>query len=72
MGMIGRPCRAPPEGFEEVFVEHGWEARDLLGMDTPRFKRAMTELGADDLKRRRRNYVLGRRLSSLKPAAKRV
>jgi hypothetical protein len=71
MGMIGRPCRAPPEGFEEVFVEHGWEARDLLGMRTSRFKRAVDEAGPD-LKSRRRNYVLGRRLTSLKAKPKRV
>ena len=61
----GRPPLAPPEGFEDVFIQHGWEAKDMLGMRTSRFKRALEESG-DDLRRRRRNYVLGRRLTSLK------
>ena len=63
---MGRPPAPPPDGFEDAFVEHGWEAKDLLGMDTPRFKRAIEQAGSVDLKRRRRNYVMGRRLSSLK------
>lgn len=66
MGMMGRPPRPAPDGFDQVFVEHGWEAKDLLGMDTPRFRRAIAEKGGADLKQRRRNYVMGRRLSSLK------
>jgi hypothetical protein len=72
MGVLGRPPIATPDGFEDAFLEHGWEAKDMLGMDTPRFKRALVELGGDELKRRRRNYVLGRRLSSLKPTLKGV
>ena len=68
MGAIGRPLCSAPQDFEEVFIAHGWEAKDMLGMDTSRFKRSLAELGGDELKRRRRNYVLGRRLSSLKPA----
>jgi hypothetical protein len=63
---MGRPRLPPPEDFADAFVQHGWEAKDLLRMDTSRFKRAMAECGEKDLKRRRKNYVLGRRLSSLK------
>jgi hypothetical protein len=68
----GRPPLARPNDFEAAFIEHGWEAKDLLGMDTPRFARAITESGGDELKRRRRNYILGRRLSSLKRTPKPV
>ena len=62
---MGRPPSPCPAGFDEAFIEHGWEAKDLLGMDTPRFKRLLGLHGAD-LKQRRKNYVMGRRLSSLK------
>lgn len=62
---MGRPPLPAPDDFAETFVTHGWEAKDILNMDTPRFKRSLTAFG-DDLKRRRKNYVLGRRLSSLK------
>lgn len=68
---FGRPLAAKPDDFEAAFIEHGWEARDMLGMRTSRFKRSVEECG-DDLKQRRRNYVLGRRLSSLKRAPKPV
>lgn len=67
MGIMGRPPAPPPDGFEDAFIQHGWEAKDLLGVDTPRFKRALEQAG-DQLKQRRRNYVMGRRLSSLKLA----
>lgn len=66
----GRPPHPIPENFEEVFIQFGWDAKDVLGMDTPRFKRTVTEAGGEDLKRRRKNYVLGRRLSSLKVGAR--
>ena len=69
---FGRPLSAKPDDFEATFIEHGWEARDMLGMDTPRFKRFLAESGEADLKQRRKNYVLGRRLSSLKRAPKAV
>ena len=62
---MGRPPLPAPDDFAETFVTHGWEAKDILNMDTPRFKRSLTAFG-DDLKRRSKNYVLGRRLSSLK------
>lgn len=64
--MKGRPLASKPEGFDIAFIEHGWEAKDMLNMDTARFKRCMAESGEKDLKRRRKNYILGRRLSSLK------
>jgi hypothetical protein len=70
--MLGRPPSDKPDDFEDVFIEHGWEARDMLGMDTARFKRSLAESGEADLKLRRRNYVLGRRLSSLKRVPKPV
>lgn len=63
--MRGRPQSSKPPEFEAVFIEHGWEAKDMLGMRTSRFKRTVEE-GGEDLKRRRKNYVLGRRLTSLK------
>lgn len=70
--MMGRPVLPAPEGFEEVFVRLGWEAKDALGIDTPRFRRALDELGRDRLRQRRKNYVMGNRLnrgvSSLKLA----
>jgi hypothetical protein len=68
---MGRPPLPAPDDFAETFVTHGWEAKDILNMDTPRFKRSLTAFG-DDLKRRRKNYVLGRRLSSLKVGARQV
>ena len=68
---MGRPCLPAPDDFAETFVTHGWEAKDILNMDTPLFKRSLTAFG-DDLKRRRKNYVLGRRLSSLKVGARQV
>lgn len=71
MGAMGRPLRPAPDDFEEVFVALGWEAKDILNMDTTRFKRTLGEFG-DGLKQRRRNYVLGKRLSSLKRARTRV
>ncbi len=70
MGMLGRPPAGKPADFDDAFVQHGWEARDMLGMDTPRFKRLIAEAGGEDLKRRRKNYVMGRRLSSLKAGTK--
>ena len=71
MNALGRPLRPAPDGFEDMFVALGWEAKDILGMDTPRFKRTLGQFG-DDLKQRRRNYVLGKRLSSLKVSRGRV
>ncbi len=68
---MGRPCLPAPDDFAETFVTHGWEAKDILNMDTARFKRSLTAFG-DDLKRRRKNYVLGRRLSSLKVGQRQV
>lgn len=62
---MGRPPLPAPDDFAETFVTHGWEAKDILGMRTSRFKRVVAECG-EDLKRRRKNYVLGRRLTSLK------
>jgi hypothetical protein len=56
---MGRPVIPAPDGFEEVYVALGWEARDALGIRTSRFKRLLS----DDLKRKRRNYVLGNKLS---------
>jgi hypothetical protein len=69
---MGRPPAPPPEGFEEAYLEHGWEAKDLLGIRTDRFKRLVAQLGGEEAKRRRRNYVMGRRLSSLKAKPKTV
>lgn len=63
---MGRPFLPAPADFAEVFEQMGWEAKEAFGMDTPRFKRSISECGGDELKRRRRNYVLGNRLSSLK------
>lgn len=68
---MGRPPLPAPDDFAETFVQHGWAAKDILNMDTPRFKRSLTAFG-DDLKRRRKNYVLGRRLSSLKVGQRQV
>jgi len=57
---MGRPVLPAPDGFEEVFVRLGWEAKEALGMRTPRFRRLVDEQG-EALKLRRRNYVLGNR-----------
>jgi hypothetical protein len=56
---MGRPVIPAPEGFEEVYVALGWEAKETLGIRTTRFKRLVN----DELKRKRRNYVLGNRMS---------
>lgn len=58
-----------PADFVPMFIEHGWEAKDLLGMATARFKRLLVQAGADELKRQRLEYRRRRRLSSLKVRA---
>lgn len=64
MACVGRPLRPAPDDFAEVFERHGWEATEVLGTNAKRVARWLDQLGRDDLKRRRRNYVLGRRLSA--------
>lgn len=61
---FGRPPRPAPDDFAEVFERHGWEAAEVLGTNPARVARWLDQLGRDDLRRRRRNYVPGRRLSS--------
>jgi hypothetical protein len=68
---MGRPRAPVPDGFADAFERMGWDARDALGMNTGRFKRCLVAIGSEEARARRRNYVLGnrlsRRVSSLKP-----
>jgi hypothetical protein len=72
MGAIGRPPRPKPDDFEEVFVRLGWDAAEHYGTHSTRVARWVEESDRDKLKRRRRNYVLGTRLSSLNRVVKTV
>lgn len=75
---MGRPQREKPDDFRRVFVMLGWEGTpDHYGTHSSVVARWVDEEGRDDLTqarrrhvsaRRRSNYVLGRRLSSLKRA----
>lgn len=67
MSIMGRPCRLIPADFTEVYERLGWEARDHYGVRTDTFTRWVNEQGREPLRNRRRNYVLGNRLSYLKP-----
>ena len=40
---MGRPARAVPANFDEVFVREGWEAKEALGVETSTFKRWLGE-----------------------------
>lgn len=69
---IGRPPRPVPADFEEMFEQLGWDSADHYGTNPKRVARWLNDKGREELVRRRRNYVLGRRLSSLKAGAARV
>lgn len=64
--MRGRPPRPAPQDFDEVFEHVGWEATEYYGTHSARIARWLDERGREKLRLRRRNYVLGKRLSSLK------
>lgn len=70
---MGRPSRSMPDDFPEVFVREGWEGAPAhYGTRGDKIARWLEQAGREELKKRRRNYVLGNRLSrgvsSLKPA----
>lgn len=66
MNALGRPLRPMPDDFEEVFVAIGWDSVDHYSTNPKRVARWLDDAGRDKLKQRRRNYVIGNRLSSLK------
>lgn len=72
MGAMGRPPRPMPDDFPEVFEVMGWEAADHYGTNPRKIAQWADQTGRETLRTRRRNYVLGNRLSSLKPRFARV
>lgn len=72
MNAIGRPPRACPADFEERFVELGWECVDYFRTNPRKVADWLRQKDRETLARRRKNYVMGRRLSSLKVGGKRV
>lgn len=66
MGAMGRPPRPRPDDFEEVFEVMGWDATEHYSTNARCIARWANETGRENLRTRRRNYVLGMRLSSLK------
>jgi hypothetical protein len=70
---MARPARAIPDDFEETFVTKGWEGTpEHYGTRSDKVARWLDQVGRDELRQRRKNYVLGNRpnrgVSSLKPA----
>lgn len=70
--MLGRPPRPRPDDFEEVFEVMGWECADHYGTNPRKIAQWADQTGRERLRTRRRNYVLGNRLSSLKVGKSRV
>lgn len=68
---MGRPARVIPDDFADVFVREGWDAADHYATRADKIARWLDETGRDELRKRRKNYIMGNRMSrgvsSLKP-----
>lgn len=63
----GRPLRERPADFDTIFEELGWEGTPAYYGTTPRVVHRWSKEGDyETLKRRRHNYVMGLRLSTVK------